>query len=36
MKLKLQKIIDHLQEFLLELGKGFTYAGRQVVLCSLI
>lgn len=24
------KIIDHLQEFLLELGKGFTYVGRQV------
>ena len=24
------KKIDHLQEFLLELGKGFTYVGRQV------
>lgn len=24
------KIIDHLQEFLLELGKGFTFVGRQV------
>ena len=24
------KIIDHLQEFLFELGKGFTYVGRQV------
>ncbi|MCQ2959697.1 MAG: PDDEXK nuclease domain-containing protein [Bacteroidales bacterium] len=25
-----QKIIDHLQAFLLELGKGFTFVGRQV------
>ena len=24
------KIIDHLQEFLLELGRGFTFVGRQV------
>lgn len=24
------RIIDHLQQFLLELGKGFTYVGRQV------
>ena len=24
------KLIDHLQEFLLELGKGFTFVGRQV------
>lgn len=24
------KIIDHLQQFLLELGRGFTYVGRQV------
>ena len=24
------RIIDHLQEFMLELGKGFLYAGRQV------
>ena len=24
------RIIDHLQEFLLELGKGFTFVGRQV------
>ncbi len=24
-----QKLIDHLQEFLLELGKGFTFVGRQ-------
>lgn len=24
------KIIDHLQSFLLELGKGFTFVGRQV------
>ena len=25
-----QAIIDHLQEFMLELGKGFTFVGRQV------
>jgi len=25
-----QKLIDHLQQFLLELGKGFTFVGRQV------
>ena len=25
-----QKLIDHLQQFLLELGKGFAYMGRQV------
>ena len=25
-----QKLIDHLQQFLLELGKGFAYIGRQV------
>ena len=25
-----QRIIDHLQSFLLELGKGFTFVGRQV------
>lgn len=25
-----QSIIDHLQEFMLELGKGFTFVGRQV------
>ncbi|MBO4615643.1 MAG: DUF1016 family protein [Bacteroidales bacterium] len=25
-----QKLIDHLQTFLLELGKGFTFVGRQV------
>ncbi len=24
-----QKLIDHLQEFILELGKGFTFVGRQ-------
>ena len=24
------RIIDHLQEFLMEMGKGFTYVGRQV------
>lgn len=24
-----QKLIDHLQEFMLELGKGFTFVGRQ-------
>jgi predicted nuclease of restriction endonuclease-like (RecB) superfamily len=24
-----QKIIDHLQTFLLELGKGFSFIGRQ-------
>ena len=24
------RIIDHLQEFLMEMGKGFTFAGRQV------
>ncbi|MDY6160215.1 MAG: PDDEXK nuclease domain-containing protein [Candidatus Faecousia sp.] len=24
-----QKIIDHLQQFLMELGKGFTFVGRQ-------
>lgn len=24
------KIIDHLQEFVLELGRGFTFVGRQV------
>lgn len=25
-----EKIIDHLQQFLLELGRGFTFVGRQV------
>ena len=25
-----QKLIDHLQQFLLELGKGFTFVGRQI------
>ena len=25
-----QRLIDHLQTFLLELGKGFTFVGRQV------
>jgi len=25
-----QKLIDHLQQFLLELGKGFAFMGRQV------
>ena len=25
-----QRLIDHLQSFLLELGKGFTFVGRQV------
>jgi predicted nuclease of restriction endonuclease-like (RecB) superfamily len=25
-----QKLIDHLQQFLLELGKGFTFVGRQM------
>lgn len=24
------RIIDHLQEFLMEMGKGFTFVGRQV------
>ena len=27
-----QRIIDNLQKFLLELGKGFTYVGRQYVI----
>lgn len=26
----LSRIIDHLQEFLMEMGKGFTFVGRQV------